>query len=160
MPTILNFDTLTYDTVEISKRDQKWTLRDDVPTKVIMRCFAFAALSERLQQATHDAEVAHPDDYTAATQALEAAYAAEERSAANIVGDIFRHTDPNVSDEALLAVFSLEDLQGIANLFFTLHSQRSNPQRGTISAPSTVTAAESPKKNRTQRRATVGAKRN
>lgn len=155
MPTILNFDALTYDTVEISKRGQTWTLRDDVPTKTLLRAFGLMSVQERLQRAAQEAQAAHPDDLDAATAALQASYAALEQQAASHVGDIFRHTDPTTTDEQLLAVFSFEDLMGITQLFFTLRSKGLNPPHDATSAPSTAATAVTKSPSRSQRRATA-----
>lgn len=161
MPHVLNFDTLTFDTVEITKRGTTWKLRDDVPAKTLLRAFGLLSIQERLQKAIQQAQDEHPDDFDGATAALQASYDALERQMASHVGDIFRHTDPSVTDAQLLEVFSFEDLQGITQLFFTLRSNKLSQQQGATSAPSAApTTKPTPvaTANRAQRRTT--AKRN
>lgn len=168
MPQVLNFDTLTYDTVEITKRGRTWALRDDVPTKTLMRAFSLLAIQERLQRAIAEAQDEHPDDTEAALASVQARFEELERQAATLVGDIFRHSEPKITDATLLETFSFEELLNIVRLFFTIRSQALNQQPDASSASSAAaTAASSPtattsqkatNPNRATRRAT--AKRN
>lgn len=167
MPHVLNFDTLTYDTVTLEKRGKKWTLRDDVPTKVLMRAFSMLAIQEQLQRAIQQAQQAHPEDTQAALAAIEARFDDLERETASHVGAIFRHTDKSVTDDELLETFTFEDLLQIITLFFTIRSQASNPRPGASSASSRAATAASPTQvtalpqnaNRSQRRSATTGKR-
>lgn len=158
MPHALNFDTLTHDTVEISKRGRTWLLRDDVPAKTMMRAFGLFSTQERIETAIKAAQAAHPDDMDAAMAEFQASYDALEQQAAAHVGAIFRHTDPDITDEELRAVFSFEEMMQLVQLFFTLRSHRSSLPPGATSAPSTASTEPIPtsqqaKTNRAQRRA-------
>lgn len=135
MPQTLDFNTITYDTITIISQDgeRRWVLRDDVPMAILVRVFGLQALGERIAER---AKALDPQRATAAeAQAImESVLAESAAEALSVLGAIFRHTDPTVTDEELAAAFTYEQQGAIINLFFS-------HRLGSLSTPSNATAS-------------------
>lgn len=147
---IINFDALDYTPVEITKRGRTWTLRDDVPMRVIAKCFTLQNLQSSLQTrfAAHSS-----DDPQSMQAAVEEALEEIAQATIPLCGDIFRHTLPETSDDDVAAWFSDEERMRIINIFFTHRSssltapQPTPPQKP---APATAVKPGKPAAKRTR----------
>lgn len=112
MADFLNFDDLEVERIGIQKRGRRWDLRADVPARLMLRVMRQAAEVQALLTIPPDAPLT-----TAMVDEVEAAFTASEVATLHLLGDIFRHTAPETTDDELADLFALEEQQQIIQLF-------------------------------------------
>lgn len=142
----INFDTLDYTPVTITKRGRTWELRDDVPMRVMAQCFKVLNFWPDFSQRMAGVD---ESDEAEAKAAIDDAFDELAAMTVPLVGAIFRHTLPETTDAEIAEWFSDEERVHIIRDFFTLRSQSLTPQP---SAPPATASPNGP--NRQQRRGT------
>lgn len=141
MARTLNFDAVVVDTIDITKGGQTFSLRDDVPMTTLVRVFGLiehqAAMKGRSKITPEQAE-----DWAAEL----------EQRTLEICGAIFRHTDPEMTDEEIARLFSWEEQSQLVMLFFTTRYSALEKQANEQNA-SLPPSAEESESSATPRRA-------
>lgn len=151
---VLNFDAIVVETIDVTKHGKTYSLRDDVPMTVMVRAFAL----QEQQLALREIEaptVEQVEEWMAETAA----------QTLELCGAIFRHSLPEITDDEIVARFTLEEQTQLVMLFFSIRSAQlsrlanapsgsspSQPQSETEATTAGLTQASSVTGNRQSRR--------
>jgi hypothetical protein len=135
MPQIINFDAVAVDTIEIVNGGTRYLLRDDVSMEIIAPVVAILSRLETWQDFAADG------DQVDTARINEAVAAFDDISAmvTHRVGEIFRHSLPEVTDEEIGKVFTFDERLELVKLFFGQVGKRYNPQPNSASPPTPLT---------------------
>jgi hypothetical protein len=131
MPKIINLDALVVDTITVNIKMpdgsmQTFDLKDDIPLAIAL---------ETMQAMQQAAEL-----NTAGTDKVETVTAIQtlDGSISHILGEIFRHTYPETTDEQISGLLAFNQRLELLKLFFTVLTSRFKVQ------PSAMDSSASP----------------
>lgn len=156
--TVINFDEVRHTVVKVIKRGVTYELRDDIPMEVIVRGFALKSVGERLQAAGGGGEAAQAE--------VEAAFDEAAEETIPVVGDIFRWSYPDFTDDEVATLFSMEERMQLIQVFFQRRLEQLQVQPDATSTDMEALAAALPAQaqaqtapNRAARRALPSSRR-
>lgn len=109
--TVINFDEVRHTVVKVIKRGVTYELRDDIPMEVMVRGFALKSVGERMQAAgSSGGEDAQAE--------VAAAFDEASEETIPVVGDLFRWSYPDFTDDEVATFFSMEERMQLIQVFF------------------------------------------
>lgn len=146
---VLNLDAVAPKTITVERggggEGHSWKLRADVPSGILVRCFEVVELEE--QRPELEISVEGGQDFAllrAQGERLRAHERAIEAKVLDVLGEVWRWTDPTVTDEWLAETFSPGARRDMLGAFFLILLARSGKLPPAATSGSSSTASPSP----------------
>jgi hypothetical protein len=129
MVQVLNFDTVTVGTVDVTKGGQTYKLRDDVATEVLLRRFKIIEMLKTVGD-------------TPTYEQMVDVIARQEAEVLDICTAIFHHTYPDMTQADVATLLTARERQQVCAAFFSLpFSSSDEPPSATERQPATPQTA-------------------